>query len=121
MNSPAIHPLRILVVDDEALICDTVKLILKSDGHFVETAGNGPEALAKFQRGSFDLVVTDYSMPEMTGDELAAAIKAGAATCPVVMITAYAGMLPSPLPGVDCIISKPFQRHELRAAIARLT
>lgn len=121
MTPPAIRPLRILVVDDEPLVCESVKLMLKSDGHVVETAGNGAEALTKLKPGAFDLVVTDFSMPEMTGGELAAAIKSGSATCPVVMITAYADMLPSPVPGVDCIISKPFLRQDLREAIAKIS
>lgn len=120
MNPPAIRPLRILVVDDEELVCESVKMMLQFDGHEVETAGNGLEALAKFERGAFELVVTDFSMPEMTGGELASAIKARVAVCPIVMITAYAGMLPSPMPDVDVIISKPFLRKDLRDAIAKV-
>jgi CheY-like chemotaxis protein len=115
---------RILVVDDEPFVCDAVKMMLNFDGHVVETANNAKDALAMFEEGKFDLVITDFAMPAMKGDELAAAIKARAPKQPVVMITAYAEMLQSsgnPLKGVDWIISKPFLLENLRDAIARVS
>ena len=124
MTTPAPSPRRILVVDDEPFVCDAVKMMLTFDGHLVETASNGKEALAMFDKEKFDLVITDYAMPNMKGDELAAAIKARAPGQPVVMITAYAEMLQSsgnPLTGVDFVISKPFLLENLREAIAKVT
>jgi len=115
---------RILVVDDEPFVCDAVKMMLNFDGHVVETANNAKDALAMFEEGKFDLVITDFAMPAMKGDELAVAIKARAPKQPVVMITAYAEMLQSsgnPLKGVDWIISKPFLLENLRDAIAKVT
>ena len=76
MKTPAFPQRRILVVDDEPLVCDAVKMMLDFDGHLVKTAGNGKEALAIFEQEPFDLVITDFEMPAMKGDELAAAIKA---------------------------------------------
>ena len=124
MTTAAFPQRRILVVDDEPLVCDAVKLMLDFDGHDVATAGSGKEALAKLEQGKFDLVITDYEMPGMKGDELAAAIKARDAIQPVVMITAYAELLQSsgnPLTGVDWLISKPFLLENLREAIAKVT
>lgn len=115
---------RILVVDDEPFVCDAVKMMLDFDGHVVETANNAKDALAVFEKGKYDLVITDFAMPVMKGDELAAAIKARAPKQPVVMITAYAEMLQSsgnPLKGVDHIISKPFLLENLREAIAKVS
>lgn len=112
---------RILVVDDEPFVCDAVKMMLAFDGHDVATANGGKEALALFDAGKFDLVITDFAMPGMKGDELAAAIKARSPGQPVVMITAYAEMLQSSgkkLPGVDFVVSKPFLLEHLRAAIS---
>jgi CheY-like chemotaxis protein len=120
---PAFPQRRILVVDDEPLVCDAVKMMLKFDGHVVETARNGREALAVFEKGKFDLVITDFEMPTMKGDELAAAIKARAPEQPVVMITAYAEMLQASgnlLKGVDFMVSKPFLLENLREAIAKV-
>lgn len=112
---------RILVVDDEPFVCDAVKMMLAFDGHDVVTANTGKEALAIFEKGGFDLVITDFAMPGMKGDELAAAIKSRSPNQPVVMITAYAEMLQSSgknLPGVDFLISKPFLLEHLREAIS---
>ena len=124
MKTPAFPQKRILVVDDEPLVCDAVKMMLEFDGHVVQTATNGKEALALFDKGHFDLVITDFEMPAMKGDELAAAIKARAPKQPVVMITAYAELLQSsgnPMTGVDFVISKPFLLENLREAIAKAT
>ena len=122
MNKPAIEPRRILVVDDEPFVCDAVKMMLAFDGHQVDTASSGKEALELFQKGKYDLVITDYAMPVMKGDELARKIKERVPAQPVVMITAYAEMLHSsnePLNGVDFVISKPFLLENLREAISK--
>ncbi len=124
MSAPSSAQRRILVVDDEPFVCDAVKMMLTFDGHEVETASNGNQALAMFEDGKYDLVITDFLMPAMKGDELAAAIKAKSPKQPVVMITAYAEMLQSsgnPLTGVDFVISKPFLLDNLREAIAKVT
>ena len=124
MKVPVFPQRRILVVDDEPLVCDAVKMMLDFDGHLVKTASTGKEALAILDQEQFDLVITDFEMPAMKGDELAAAIKARAPKQPVVMITAYAEMLQAsgnPLTGVDLIISKPFLLENLREAIAKVT
>ena len=113
---------RILVVDDEPLVCDAVRMMLRFDGHVVETANSGQEALALFDKAKFDLVITDFEMPAMKGDELAAQIKARSPGQPIVMITAYAELLQSsrnPLKGVDYMVSKPFLLENLREAIAK--
>jgi CheY-like chemotaxis protein len=112
---------RILVVDDEPFVCDAVKMMLAFDGHDVVTANDAKEALVIFEKNKFDLVITDFAMPGMKGDELAAAIKARSPSQPVVMITAYAEMLQSSgkkLPGVDFLVSKPFLLEHLREAIS---
>ena len=117
-------PCRILVIDDESFVRAAVRMMLAFDGHIVETAQNGQEALALFEKGKFDVVITDLAMPLMGGDELAVAIKARDPKQPVVMITAYAETLgPSDHPpkGVDCVLSKPFLLEDLRRAIARVT
>jgi ATP-dependent Lon protease len=115
---------KILVVDDEPMVCAAVEMMLKFDGHEVVTAGNAKEALELFDRDKFDLVITDYSMPEMKGDELARVLKARQPGQPVVMITAHAEILKSsgtPLIGVDQIIGKPFLLENLREAILTAT
>ena len=111
---------RILVVDDEPLVCETVTLLLQFDGHQVETASSGQEALALFKPGKFDLIFTDFFMPTMTGGDLAVAIKTRAPSQPVVLLTAYSERFRSPnypLSGVDFIVDKPLPVGALREAI----
>lgn len=114
---------RILVVDDNPLICDSVRRVLELDGHAVETALSGKAALDLFNKSKFDLTIADYEMPEMNGKELIAAIKALDSNQPIILITAYAEMLTSAgdrLAGLDSMLSKPFDVQELRQTIARL-
>lgn len=123
MAAPVVPTKKILVVDDEPFVCDAVKMMLTFDGHEVRTANSGKEALAVLAKERFDLVITDFAMPVMKGDELAGAVKALNPEQPVIMITAYAEMLQSsgnPLSGVDRLISKPFLLDDLREAIARV-
>jgi len=113
---------RILVVDDESFVRQSVHILLQGDGYLVHEAKNGAEALALFEPGKFDMVFTDYLMPEMRGDQLAAAIKQRSPNQPVVMITAFLEKFqPSDCPpsGVDSIICKPFELDTLRSALAR--
>lgn len=124
MSSPAIAPKNILVVDDEPFVCDAVKMMLTFDGHTVETASSAKAALEMFVPGKFDLVITDYAMPQMKGDELALQLRSRSPGQPIILITAYAEMLKaslSPLNGVDSVVSKPFLLDDLRAAIANAT
>jgi len=115
---------KILIVDDEQQICEAVKMLLEFHGHEVITAGNGNEALALFDQGRFDLVITDYTMPGMKGDELALALKARVPGQPVLMLTAHAEMIKTaavPLTGVDQLVSKPFRFADLQNAIEKAT
>jgi CheY-like chemotaxis protein len=112
---------RILVVDDEPLVCDSVKWMLMSFGHEVEAVSSGEQALVRFDQGRFDLVIIDYLMPTMKGDVLALNLRRRVASQPIIMISASGDILRSdkPLEGVDCIISKPFKLEELRDTIAK--
>jgi YesN/AraC family two-component response regulator len=58
---------KILLVDDEALVVDTLSSALESKGHTIVTAANGLEGLKRFAEGGFDLVITDIIMPDKEG------------------------------------------------------
>lgn len=109
---------RILVVDDEAMVCESVRLLLAYDGHQVETASSGPEAIAKIESGTYDVVFTDFSMPGMKGDELARKIKERDPGKPVILLTAFPPAIQPQ--AVDLIITKPFYLATLREGLDRV-
>ena len=122
MNERTCQQRHILVVDDEPLVRQTVQMLLQDDGYVVDEAESGPQALAMFEPGKFDMIFTDYFMPDMKGDQLAAAIKRRSPKQAVVMLTAFPEKFQSsacPLGGIDSFICKPFEVETLRAAIAR--
>ncbi len=108
---------RVLIVDDEPIICQALKMILRYDGHRAETVSGGAEAVAAVETNSYDLVFLDYQMPGMTGDKVASVIKSKAPKSPIIFVT---GHLPRPKsPDVDLVIEKPFTVENIRAAMAR--
>lgn len=116
--------LRILVVDDEPTMRELLTEFLTGDGHAVETATNGREALEKFHGGWFDFVVTDRGMHEMSGEQLAAAIKRAAPDKPVIVLTGFGDLMEAsgekPV-GVDLVVCKPVTQAALRQAVAKVT
>ncbi|MFO1500731.1 MAG: response regulator [Verrucomicrobiota bacterium] len=109
---------RILVVDDEAMVLESVRMTLAHFGYSVETACTGNEALDKLGADRFSLVVTDRKMPGMSGDQLAAEIKQQWPGLPVILLTGYPpGRKP---PGVDVILLKPFSTADLRSTVQAL-
>ena len=114
--------LRILVVDDQDIICELLTELLTGDGHTVHSAADGPAALGIFRREPFDLVITDQSMPHMNGLQLGHAIKELSPETPVVLLTGFGdemlalGACP---PGIDLILGKPVSQSDLRRAVAQ--
>jgi len=80
---------RILVVDDEPAIRDTMRMILEYDGHEVLTAGSGPEALSIAERESPDLAFLDIKMPGIDGLEVLSRLRGTNETLPVVIVSAH--------------------------------
>jgi PAS domain S-box-containing protein len=115
------RPLRVLVADDEAPMRQVLTELLIQDGHSVETAATGREAAKKFRAGKYDLVLTDRAMPQMSGDQLAAAIKKRSPNMPVIMLTGFGGLMNAAAEcpeGVDFVLSKPATLSGLRQALA---
>lgn len=114
------RPLRILVVDDQPILCELLADYLEADMHSVQTAGDGHEALAKFRRGEFDLVITDHVMGEMNGEQLATEVKKLAPDVPVILLTGYAhdSSVEQELPQIEMVLGKPLSRVALRRALA---
>ncbi|KAB1088131.1 PAS domain S-box protein [Neorhizobium galegae] len=122
MPSPAATPigrLTILAVDDDALVLMNTTLMLEDLGHTVIEAYSGTDALKELRSGAhdIDLVITDHSMPRMTGSELAAVIREERPGLPVVLATGYAEL---PTGGDNRLprLPKPFSQNQLEEIIA---
>lgn len=111
---------RVLLVDDEEALRAGVRMMLEFDGHLVTEATNGAEALNMFAGGEFDLVITDFEMPVMKGDELAVSLKLLAPTLPILMITASERARVEPDNPVDALLNKPITVPDLRSAAGKL-
>jgi putative two-component system response regulator len=80
---------RILIVDDEELICRLLAQRLTGEGYLCVTANNGREALNHFYKDAFSLIISDIKMPEMDGIELLKRVKSLKPNMVVIMVTAY--------------------------------
>ena len=109
--------LRILVVDDEPMVRTVTTKLLRMRGHEVRAVDGGPAALAALADGAaVDVVVTDLSMPEMSGRELAAALRQRHPGLPVLLLT---GDTDAEAEGEDvaAVVKKPFQLDALDAVV----
>ena len=116
-------PERILVVDDEDIIRESLTFVLKKEGYIVQDAENGLVAYNILQEESFDLVITDLEMPEMKGIELLEEIKKLNIQTSVIIITAF-GSLDTAIcalrSGASDYLLKPVEFDELLIKIKRL-
>jgi two-component system, cell cycle response regulator CpdR len=111
---------RILLVEDEEPLRACMRMMLELDGHQVTEATNGAEALNLFTIGEFDLVITDFEMPAMKGNMLAANIKLLAPSLPILMVTASARARRGAENPVDALLNKPFTVAELHCVLRKL-
>jgi two-component system chemotaxis response regulator CheY len=118
--------MRILVVDDFSTMRRILKNILKQIGYTdIDEAEDGNGALAKLRQDKYDLVVSDWNMPNMSGLDLLKAIRADSALngIPVLMVTAEAkkeNVVEAIKAGVNNYVVKPFTAEVLREKIEKV-
>ena len=113
---------NILVVDDQKLTCEQLKMILEKKGHEVHTAVSGQEALKRLTEGVFSLVITDLKMPGMDGLELLKQIKRRYPEISSVVMTAK-GTIDTAVQamklGANDFLVKPFGAEEISLVTAK--
>jgi PAS domain S-box-containing protein len=115
------RPLRVLAVDDDAVLAEMVRVMLAPLGARVATATSGQEALTWLEREPFDLVITDVGMPGMTGWELTAAVRARWPAVRRVLATGWGAAIDPAVAraqGIETVIAKPYRRAELVQLLA---
>lgn len=121
MSNCAAAKQKILVVDDEPAVCQSLRVILGREGYEVTTAWSGIEALGLLAAETYHLVITDFTMSGMRGDALAKTIHERWPELGIIMLTASADILRSSateLPGVDFLMNKPFALEQFRKTVA---
>lgn len=111
---------RILIVDDNKELREILEEFLGGEGHDVEGASDGREALQKHGENPFDLIVTDLNMPEVSGMELIRTIRKDNPDTEFVIITGYASMdsaVEAVRIGAFDYIVKPFRMEELQVVV----
>jgi response regulator RpfG family c-di-GMP phosphodiesterase len=112
----------VLIVDDEQSLTTVLSKVLEADGHQCQVASNGKDALALLEETDFDVVVTDITMPEMTGIELLKLVKKRDNEIQVIVITGHPDVdfaVEAIRSQVDDYLIKPFEMGQLRHAVYR--
>ena len=116
--------LRILLIDDNQHGLVARRELLRGEGYKVEVASSGQEGLDAFSARAFDLVVTDYRMPGMSGQQVIRKIRQQKPGVPIVLLTGYAETLglSEESTGADIVVSKgPREVRDLLRVIARFS
>jgi signal transduction histidine kinase/ActR/RegA family two-component response regulator len=121
--------LRILIVDDDAALNESLRTTLQEDGHQVTAAPGGQEGIDAFKRARsslvpFDVVITDLGMPYVDGRQVITEVRAIAPQTPIILLTGWGKGLDAegePPPEADRVLAKPPRMRELRAALAEVT
>ena len=123
LPSPNANPrAQLLIVDDEASMCEFLEIILQKNGYQVSSRQSARTAIKDLETGTFDLVISDINMPEMSGLELLQLIKEKSPSTEVIMITAYASTdtaIQAMKRGAYDYIIKPFNNDEILLTIEK--
>ena len=115
--------MKVLVIEDEVLLANSLKALLESKGFEVETVYDGETGAEYAELGIYDLLILDVMMPKMNGYEVARTVRARRCSTPILMLTARSGLedrIEGLNAGADYYLTKPFDSRELLACINAL-
>ncbi|HCW75687.1 MAG: response regulator [Deltaproteobacteria bacterium CG1_02_45_11] len=114
------QPIRILILDDEPIVCQRLQPVLEKKGYYVEAFYQSENALKRFKETPFHIVVTDLKMKGLDGMQFLTEVKKTAPETEVIVITGFATMetaKESFRKGVFDFLAKPFKLGEIQEAI----
>lgn len=114
------HVVRVLVVDDEEMVLKVVDRLLTLKGHAVRSVMSGVDAMNVLEEETYDIIITDQGMPEMSGRDLARKVRSQFSDLPIILLTGDTD-LKVDKNDISRVITKPFQINDLDAAIRELT
>ena len=115
--------MKILVIEDEKLLAQSIRAVLEQKGFTVETVCDGETGMEYAQLGIYDLLILDVMMPGMDGFTVARALRASRCATPILMLTARGGIddrIQGLNAGADYYLTKPFDTRELLACVGAL-
>ena len=115
--------MKILIIEDEKLLADSIKVLLERKGFQVECAYDGKTGEEYAELGIYDLLVLDVMMPELNGYQVAQQVRAKRCSTPILMLTARSDLedrIAGLNAGADYYLTKPFDTRELLACINAL-
>jgi len=115
--------MKILVIEDEKLLADSLKALLQSKGFDVEVVYDGEDGAEYAELGIYDLLILDVMMPKLDGYQVARRVRAKRCGTPILMLTAKSGLedrIEGLNAGADYYLTKPFDSRELLACINAL-
>ena len=115
--------MKILVIEDEKLLAQSIRALLEQKGFTVETVNDGETGAEYAKLGIYDLLILDVMMPGLDGFEVARQVRAQRCATPILMLTARSGIedrIQGLNAGADYYLTKPFDTRELLACINAL-
>ena len=115
--------MKILVIEDEKLLAQSIRAVLEQKGFTVETVYDGETGAQYAMLGIYDLLILDVMMPRMDGFAVARALRASRCATPILMLTARGGIddrIQGLNAGADYYLTKPFDTRELLACVGAL-
>ena len=115
--------MKILVIEDEKLLAQSIRAVLEQKGFTVETVYDGETGAQYALLGIYDLLILDVMMPGMDGFQVAQALRASRCNTPILMLTARSGIddrIQGLNAGADYYLTKPFDTRELLACVGAL-
>ena len=115
-------PLRVLVIDDESVICEACRLVLGEKGHGVDRCLTGKAGLLAIEGGRYDLILLDMKLPDIDGTEILKSVSEKTPAPCVIVMTGYSTLsnaVQAMKLGAADYLAKPFTDDELLAAIEK--
>lgn len=113
---------RVLLIDDDPGVAEVLGMLLEREGYAVERTASVKASLQRVHVSNFDLVVTDLKLPDGTGLDVIAGVRARRPRLPIIMITSYSSMesaIDALRAGANDYVIKPFNNDEFLRAISR--
>jgi two-component system OmpR family response regulator len=111
---------KILLVEDDSNVADAVQEVLRFEGYIVDTVDNGKDAIYRLKYHSYDVMIIDWGLPDMSGIEVCAQYRQTGGNLPIIMLTGRGGIDDKVIGldyGADDYLTKPFDSDELTARV----